>query len=141
MAYTTPAKVQGILVRKCSVDLGPFIAAAHNLVENVCVPECYDADTLTQIETWLAAHFYSVENAQKNEEEADGIRDKFDSKVDLGLQVTRYGQMALMLDYKGALARLNYVNTHQGRIKCNITWLGKPPRRSPPWGWPPAYQV
>lgn len=139
MAYTTPALVAGVLHRECSVSLTPFINAAHNLVENVCVPLCYDSDTLREIETWLAAHFYCIENPQTNEEEADNIRDRFDSKVDLGLKVTRYGQMALMLDYKGGLAALNFANMGRGVIRPTITWLGKRPRRYPPYGWPPGY--
>jgi len=139
VSYTTPSLVNNVLDRECSIDLTPFINAAHNLVENVCVPLCYDSGTLRQIETWLAAHFYHIRAAQTNKEEADGIADTFDSKVDLGLKVTRYGQMALILDYKGGLARLNYANMGQGVPRPNLIWLGKRIRRNPPSGWPPGY--
>lgn len=141
MAYTTAAEVAAILAPAPSDTsvLAPFIAAANSLVVNVCVPLGYDSDTLTQIETWLSAHFYCISAAQTNEEEADTLRDRFDSKVDLGLKVTRYGQMALVLDYKNGLARLDFAAMGQGKPRPNITWLGKNPRRNPPFGWPWGY--
>lgn len=139
MAYTNTTLVEGILDDDPTIDLTPFIDAAHNLVVNVCVPECYSDETLTQIETWLAAHFYCIRRPRTNEEEADSIRDRFDSKVDLGLKVTRYGQMALMLDYKGALARYNFANMGSGVPKVTAKWLGRRARRSPPYGYPYGY--
>jgi len=129
VAYTTPAQVKAILDRDCRVDLAPFIAAAHSLMNGPCKSCCYDSATLSQIETWLAAHFYSIRRPQANEEEADTIKDVFDSKVDLGLKVTRYGQMALILDWKGCLARINFANMGRGVIRPTLTWLGKPIRR------------
>jgi len=139
MAYTTPAKVQAILDRKCNIDLSPFIAAANSLVVNVCVPLSYDDATLEKIETWLSAHFYHILAMRNSEGEADGIKDVFQSKVDLGLKVTHYGQMAMILDYKGGLARLDFSAMGKGKPRLSLTWLGKPPRRTPPWGWPPAW--
>lgn len=136
MAYTTPAKVVAILDHQCGIDLSPFIAAANNLVTNVCVPLSYDNGTLVTIETWLAAHFYTVLKPTISESEADSIARTYDTKVDLGLKVTKYGQQALLFDYKGGLARLNFEAMNKGKPKVTATWLGRKTCRVPPSGWP-----
>jgi hypothetical protein len=59
---------------------------------------------LTIIETWLAAHFAAITEAQLSQETIGDATDKIESKVDLGLNVTRWGQQALALDPTGVLA-------------------------------------
>lgn len=111
-----------------TLNLSIYILTANNLVNNVCVgsaPRTYDNETLTLIETWLAAHFHSMYAPRAIEEEADDVRDKWDTSLaSPGFTETEFGRMALMLDTNGVLANLNYVNTHLGQVNPSFVWLG-----------------
>lgn len=143
MAYTTPAEVRAIISvddpKRDTTDYDPFIAAASSVVVTRLGGSGLTTATLTQIEKWLAAHFYCIMQSRTNMENADNIIDQFQSRVDLGLDVTHYGQMAKLLDPTGILARTDFEDKNQGKIKQTIRWLGRCPRRNPPYGWPPAY--
>lgn len=103
--YTTPDMVQAILAEQTiTVDLTPFIVATDNIVSVVCAPGNYSTAQLTQIETWLAAHFYCIMVPRNLDGTAAHARDIIESKVDLRFNVTRYGQMAMALDPGGYLA-------------------------------------
>ena len=139
MPLVTPLQVLGILDADPAVNLNPFIATADTVVNNILVPIYGNTTpqaiaTLTQIELFLSAHFYSVMRPRTNEQQAQGIIDRFDSKVNLGLQVTRYGQQAMFLDYMGELARVNYANMNEGVPNLQLLWFGRRYRRSFPYG-------
>ena len=118
------------------VDLYPFIEAASALVDEVCAPVTkadqvtlyYDDTRLELIERWLAAHFTCMNDPRTIIEQADRVREQFENKVDLGLQLTRYGQQVLILDTAGGLAALNANNIKgKGKLKPKALWLGTPP--------------
>jgi hypothetical protein len=130
MARTTDELVGGIIKVKSSIPLTPFIEAANILVTQCCVDglsddlTAYTADQLLKIETWLAAHFYSVRDMVTESERADVVSRKFQSKVDLGFNTSHYGQQAMRLDFYGGLAALNEDILKGRRRRISATWLG-----------------
>ncbi len=125
---TTDALVGGIIEVTASISLTPFIAAANTLVTQCCTGDAvstdYTADDLQQIETWLAAHFYTVRDMRAERERAGSVEEKFQSKVDLGFSTSHYGQMAMTLDYQGGLASLNQDIIAGNKKTVSISWLG-----------------
>jgi len=118
--------VNGIIDVDSAISLTPFIAAANALVTECCtgLAEDYTDAHLVVIETWLAAHFYTVRDMRAESEKAGSVSEKFQSKVDIGFSTSHYGQMAMRLDYKGGLARLD--NKLKKGIKSpSVSWLGK----------------
>lgn len=131
MARTTPDLVRTIADADDGVDLMPFIQAANELVTEVCAaPGVYSSGRLQMIESWLAAHFYHILDPQASQETVEGIQVTLDTRVDLGLAVTKYGQQAMRLDTGGYLAALdNAMKTVTktlpgGGKKVGVTWLG-----------------
>lgn len=62
------------------------------------------ADELMKlIETYIAAHFAVLSYPAIESEALASLRTKYFGKVDLGLNATRYGQMAMQLDPTGLL--------------------------------------
>jgi hypothetical protein len=124
---TTALAVGKIIEVDDTIDLDSFIEVASALVDEVCEPAGYNATRLELIERWLAAHFYAVRDPRAEMEQADTIRAQYETKVDLGLNVTRYGQQAMLLDTAGGLAVLNR-NTQDGQAATptvGITFLGR----------------
>lgn len=130
MPRTTADLVKGIVETDDTLypSLDPFITAANQLTDEICEPEGHSEDRLTVIETWLAAHFYSVADMKRDTERAGSAWEKFQYKVDLNLNVTVYGQTAMILDTKGGLAALNASMNPDGGaeavVKPAIRWLG-----------------
>ena len=125
MSRTSASAVEAIILVKSSISVVPFIDVANDLVTNVCTDSDYSAATLELIERWLAAHFYAIRDPRRESEEADEVSAKFKSKVELGFNVTHYGQMAMRLDTKGNLSALDS-RTKKGMATAGIgiTWLG-----------------
>ena len=124
---TTDALVGGIIEVDASIPLTPFISAANTLVTQCCTDLTIDhtAAQLILIETWLAAHFYSVRDMRPEMEKAGPVSEKFQSKVDLGLATSHYGQMAMLLDFYGGLSALNEKMKKGGGRTPSVSWLGK----------------
>jgi len=128
MARTNSDLVEGII----EVDLAsgalldPFISVANALVTQCCtnLTTEYTDTYLVEIETWLAAHFYTVRDMRAESEKAGPVSEKKQSKVDLGLATSHYGQHAMLLDYQGGLARLNR-RIKKGMRVPSLSWLGK----------------
>lgn len=129
MPRTSSTAVQGIIEVDEDADLTPFIETANALVTEVCVPAGYDAARLELIERWLAAHFYAVLAPRAIVEQVGsaggGVREQYESKVDLGLSITRYGQQAMMLDTTGGLAALNQATIKGTARGIRAVYLGK----------------
>lgn len=130
MPRTTDLAVQGILDQDVTIPLTPFIEVANNLVTRVCVPALaadtdYVAADLELIERWLSAHFYCIRDAQRVQESVRGVSESFQQKVDLGLNQTRYGQQAMLIDTEGGLAALQKLLEDGRPRKVGITWLGQ----------------
>lgn len=122
MARTTPDLVKAIIEVDASIDLTPFIVAAGALVDDIAVESGHSADRLQLIETWLAAHFYTVRDPRVTAERAGSVGANYQSAVDLDLNTSHYGQMAQVLDSSGLLR-----GESKGRKRPSVVWLGTPP--------------
>lgn len=131
---TTEEAVEGILDTYDGFSLTPFIDTAQELVEEVCasdeVDPAYSLVRLELIERWLAAHFYCIRDPRTTTDQIGQLQESYQSKVDLGFDVTHYGQQAMRLDTNGGLAVLNNsvketeVTLPAGKPKTSVTWLG-----------------
>lgn len=122
------ASVEAIIEVDATIDLTPFIAAGVAMTEKHCeaANSAYTAAELEMIATWLSAHFYAIRDPRALVEDLGRISTTIESKVSLGLDVTRYGQMAMLLDWYGGLAALNeQMIKNGGRRNIAITWLGE----------------
>lgn len=140
MARTNRELVIGILDYDVGFvpDLTPFIDFANELVTEKCasvyledgVTPFYTDNRLKMIETWLAAHAYHILDKERLSSQVESIREQVVSKVDLGLNLTHYGQQAMRLDTNGGLAAMNNAMNEQEetlpavRVRKRILWLG-----------------
>ena len=126
MARTTEALIEGIIEVDSAILLTPFIDAANMLVTQFCTDLVtdYTAAELIKIETWLAAHFYTVREGRAFEERAGPVSERKQSKVDLGFATSHYGQMAMTLDYYGGLSSLNERIKKGKASRISVSWLG-----------------
>ena len=126
MAVRTTAEAVALIIEVEADDsLTSFIEVANNIVTKHCIDDDLTATDLELIERWLSAHFYAIMRARNTREQAsDGIGESFQSKVDLGFDVTHYGQMAMRVDWSGALSALNEQAKRGGKLTISATWLG-----------------
>ena len=132
MARTTVDQVEAIVEIDSGISLTPFIEVANSLVTEVCAAATdsagtlvYDATRLELIERWLAAHFYCIRDPRASREEVDDVATTYRSVVEIGLNNTHFGQMAMIIDTNGGLARLNK-STEGGKSNTvSLSWLGK----------------
>ncbi len=117
---TTSDLVKGIIEVDVAIDLSPFILAASALVDDIVEKSGHDADRLRLIETWLAAHFYTVRDPRTTDEKAGTVSASYQSAVDLNLNTSHYGQMAMTLDSSGLLRATSKI-----KRKVSVSWLGK----------------
>ena len=125
---TTSEAVEGIIETEVTISLTPFIEVASLLVDKVCAPlydEVDDAAQLEMIERWLSAHFYAIRDPRRTQEVAGSVSEQFTSRVDLGLDLTWYGQQAKLIDTKGGLKVLDEAKA--GAL--GIFWMGKDRRQ------------
>jgi len=127
MARTTDDLVEGIIEVDSDISLTPFIAAANSIVTQCCtdLDTDYTDEDLQQIETWLAAHFYTVREGRVTEERVGPVSERKQSKVDLGFNTSHYGQMAMRLDFYGGLSALNNKILKGSYKTPSVSWLGK----------------
>ena len=122
---TTESAVGAIIDVDADIDLEPFIETANVLVTKHCVDTSFTAAELELIERWLSAHIYTVRDMIAMNERVGSVSAEYQSKVDLGFDSSHYGQMAMRLDWSGALAKLNE-QIKKGRETGGptITWGG-----------------
>jgi hypothetical protein len=121
---TTDAAVQGIIDHDTTIPLTPFIEAANALVTEKCTDSGYDATRLELIERWLSAHFYAIRDPRVALESVKGVMQQFSRKIGFNLQLTHYGQMAMVMDTDGNLASLSKSLEKGGKGTASIGWLG-----------------
>ena len=117
---TTEAAVSGIIEVDSDISLTPFIETASNLTDRVAAASSPPAAaTLELIERWLSAHFYTVRDPRPVSERAGSVGETVQSRVDLGLKTSHYGQMAISLDPTGTLKAIS-----AGTRQASVTWVG-----------------
>ena len=127
MSIRTTAELVGDIIDvESGRSLTPFIAASNAIVTQCCteLDTDYSDEHLVIIETWLAAHFYTIYDPRAESEKAGSVAEKFQSKVDLGFDTSHYGQMAMRLDWQGGLSALNEDTKKGAGGIPGITWLG-----------------
>lgn len=80
-----------------------FISSAHTVVVTRLDGYGLSESLLTKIELYVAAHFAMLSYPAVERETLGPLSKKYVSKVDLGLNNSRYGQMALSMDPTGKL--------------------------------------
>lgn len=120
MLYRTDSTlVSGIIEVDEDIDLDPFIEVSNMLVSEHCSSEGYSETKMEMIERWLAAHFYAIRDPRPRSEQAGDVQESFQFRIDLGLNQTRYGQMAMLL-----CPNLKALDKNGG-VKPGAFWLGK----------------
>lgn len=140
MPRTTANQVRAVILFDSSItDLSPFIVAANELVTEICAatepnPRCitpspgfgqtpYSEVRLTQIETWLAAHFLAIRDPRYAAETIGKASVVFQQQIGLNMGLTPYGQQAMLLDTHGGLAWLDKHISQGKRAKVGIISL------------------
>ena len=127
MARTNSTKVAKLINEEfipCEFDFEPFIETANILVSEVCLSSGYSSAVLEIIERWLAAHFAVINLGQIRKETIGRSTEELATKIELNLAQTKYGQQALVLDYKGNLAKINSNTTGKVSGKSKLFWGG-----------------
>jgi len=120
----TSEEVAKIVKVKSGDDLTPFISVGTLVVEKHCTDAAFTATELNEIAKWLSAHFYLIYNPARLNERASVVSKQIESRVVLGFDVTRHGQMAMRLDWSGALSALNEQAKKGGVLTAGVSWLG-----------------
>jgi len=102
------AEVEEIIeIDPAITSIDAFITAANIIINQECTDPSLGTAQLKEIERWLSAHMVAIRDMRKDTEKADVVMDKNQYKLGLNLQVTMYGQQAMMLDTSGALTALS----------------------------------
>ena len=108
VARVTDSEVRALI--DTDRDTTPFIDVATLLVDTHLVSGITETELLVKIELYLAAHFTAVTEERGGlvrSDVGDETREIVSDVYDTGYAMTRYGQMAMTLDYTGKLADLS----------------------------------
>jgi len=98
-------------------DLTPFILVASQQVDRIAAVGTLGAAVLKEIERWLAAHFVAIRDKRTVSDKVGDSSHKYEGETGMGLDFTRYGQQAKLLDTTGTLSDV-------GKRKASMTYLG-----------------
>jgi hypothetical protein len=91
------------------------ISTATMIVDLHLLESGYTVELLTRIETYLAGHYYRLNDRRAHSERADVVSETLEApRFGMFFSGTAEGQSALMLDHKGTLAKL------EGRMRQSI---------------------
>lgn len=136
---TTSDKVAAIIEWDADIPLDPFISVASTLVDRVeraanslnLLLDDPDTggksreDKLTEIETFLAAHFYTLRDPRPASESAGPVSTSYQSAVMARpLSTSHYGMAAMALDETGTLTAID-AGKPGGPRKVGVFWGGK----------------
>jgi hypothetical protein len=135
----TPESVQKILLDNYdkSSQLDSFIATASALTDWVQAQDITLILTpalLTEIEKYLAAHFYQIADPGYQSRSTGGASGQFTGQTAMVLNQTRYGQMAMTLDMSGALERRSKEVEEGGRRIIQVYASTQPGNYADPCG-------
>ena len=101
---TEDCEVEKIITTTKAIQ--PFIEAAVAITD-----DCFEGVTISnallkQVQTWLAAHLIAMTEPGVRSERVLSAAVTYDGRTDMGLDGSRFGQMAKTLDSTGCLANL-----------------------------------
>jgi len=108
--YSDACGVLEILDANTTMDettVMPFLVVANRIVTDNLTNKGIAADTLREIERWLAAHCIAMSDRETGiakERIGDNTEVTYSGKTGMGLTATRYGQMAISIDPSKTLA-------------------------------------
>lgn len=108
-----------------SISLDPMIEIANILTDRVAAKDTgslLSSAELIAIEKYLSAHFYETADHELSEEETGDAMGKYVGEFGKGLDRTRAGQNAMLLDETGYLRKIS-----KGTLLARAVWLGKVP--------------
>lgn len=119
-------------------DLMPFLYAASRVVDQVVAlapsrPLAFfqkiasDTQTLELIERYLAAHFYVQSDQNLASKSTAGASGNYQGQTGKGYEGSKYGLLALRVDYSGTLDVLDK------RRFASAGWIGKVPSEQIPY--------
>ena len=128
MSRADEQDVRGIVENDPDISMSIFIETAAELTAYIesCAATVPSDNRLKVIETWLAAHFYSIRDQQFQSVNTDGASATYQGQTAMYLDSTHWGQQAITLDTTGCLAGL-VQDAKQGKRQLKMEWLGKPP--------------
>ena len=124
MARATDADVEAVIEVDADISLTPFITVANELVTELCTDSDYTDERLVIIETWLAAHCYSVRDKAIAQERASSVQVQYQTKIGMFLAETTHGQMAMTIDSAGNLAALSKRMEDGEPATIQFSWMG-----------------
>jgi hypothetical protein len=131
MARATNETVAAVIQTDPAIDLLRPITTAHALTNYVASKDSQgllNGGLLTEIEIYLAAHFYALRDPQYQSKSTDAASATFQGQTGKRLDLTWWGQQAIALDITGTLASIN-----EGSPTPSIVWLGKPVSQQIPY--------
>lgn len=135
MARTTPTLVQTALGRNwdTTTSVSSFITSANAIVDEVVVCATAKGKTLSvallqQIETYLAAYFYAIQDPIYTARSTGRSSGSFQTGTPgQGFSGNEYGRAAIAMDISGCLAGFGNAQV------AGMSWLGKPPSEQIPY--------
>lgn len=123
MARTTAPLVQAVIEGyNANISLVGPIRTAHSLMNYVVSKDTaglLTTDLKLEVETYLAAHFYSQAERAYESKSTGRSSGTFEGRTDMGLRNSHYGQQAIALDVSGTLASIS-----DGKRTLGVHWLG-----------------
>lgn len=97
--------------------------AVVNKLEAADTGSLLSQELLTQIEIYLACHFYALRDPQYRQKKTGDASATFQTgEPGQGFLATDWGAQAVAMDVTGYLSRIN-----SGSPRATVAWLGKPP--------------
>ena len=87
-------------------DIDVFINTANMLVNGYLSDASLTDEVLKEIERYLSAHVLSVNDQRVKSEKVDVLSTTYTGTFGMGLNMTQYGQMTILLDTSGTLGRI-----------------------------------
>ncbi len=103
-------------------DINPFMDTAVALTDSVIGDALADT-LLEQVQKYLTAHLIGVTDPRLQSAQVKSLMESYQHKLSLGLGVTHFGQVAMMLDTSGKLAAWNQ-RVVEGKGKVQLFWAG-----------------
>lgn len=107
MANTTATKVKGIMnITIDDSEVTPYITSANAFLNSLSLG--VSDGLMTEIETWLAAHYLALVRYRVSTKEKAGTAEiQYADVYGENLSATQYGQTAIVMDTTGKLQQLS----------------------------------